>query len=314
MARLDRGLTDAAFRLWIEKEVPTTLLGPILTCIPNDPCALDVQLRKGGVLQVYHGNTSLLRIKTGKSGELLQLDFGSYESEVAKLDSKLRGRWRIDEAEDLSRQLCRVLPTLAACVGRSYYQNRKEGFWENQLAYTHGRGWRADKEWLVIDRQAVVGFDSGAELNDTVGPIVGRHAAALESLIDRQPRRWAKPKAVGNELDLLAVNHRGEILCIELKHASNSEGVYCGPFQAAVYRDTFHAVAESIVPDLDRLVRQKVVLGLLPPMALGLMPFVKLPVVRGVLAVVGNQSREVQRRLRLCLDSCEYVEYWQLDD
>jgi hypothetical protein len=105
------------------------------------------------------------------------------------------------------------------------------------------------------------------------------------------------------------VNREREVVCIELKHGSNSNGIYYGPFQAAVYRGAFLAAANSIANEIERLAKQKIALSPLPAVAVGMLRIARPTVVRAILAVVGRPFQEVQRRLRLCLECCENVEY-----
>jgi hypothetical protein len=192
-------------------------------------------------LQVYHGNTSILRIATNELGNTFQLQFDAYDSVVKELWPSLRREWTIDEVVELSERLRETLLVLVARTGQPYYRNKKEGFWENQLCCSYGRSWTPKKEWLILDRQAVIGFASATDRTKFYEPIVKRHTAARQLLFEKQGRKWAQPKSIGNELDLLVVNQEREVVCMELKHESNSDGIYYGPFQAAVYRDAFLA-------------------------------------------------------------------------
>jgi hypothetical protein len=307
--RYVRGLSDRALRLWVEESLPQRLLLPILNCIPEDPYALDMQLREGGVLQVYHGNTSILRITANEAGSTVRLQFDTYDSVVDTSFPSLKRNWKIDEVVELSMSLRQILPMLVARTNPTYYRNEKEGFLENQLCYIYGRSWTPEREWLVVDRQAVIGFASNADRKRFYEPIVKKHIGACQLIFEKQDRRWAQPKSIGNELDLLLVSQQRAVVCMELKHASNNAGVYYGPFQAAVYRDAFLAAMNSIVTEIERLARQKIALGLLPTAAAKMLPMVKPTVVRAILAVVGRPSKEVERRLRMCLECCGNIEY-----
>jgi hypothetical protein len=260
------------------------------------------------VLQLYHGNTSLLRIFAKEFGSRVELDFGAYASRVREVWPDLRRHWAIADVDELSKSLREMLPTLAGKTEQSYYRNMKEGFWENRLSYLYGRSWMSDQEWLILDRQAVIGFASESIRASFYQPVLERHTLARQLLFDRQVPTWSRPKSIGDELDLLAINRQREIVCIELKHKSNSD-LHYGPFQAAIYRDAFMAAATSIAADLERLARQKIALGLLPAAAANLFPIAKPIKVGGILAVVGRPSTEVQRRMETCLQSCVNIEY-----
>ena len=132
-------------------------------------------------------------------------------------------------------------------------------------------------------------------------------------LREGQQKRWIEAGPIGDELDILAINGKREIVCVELKHKSNSD-LYYGPFQAAVYRDAFVAAASSIAADMERLARQKMALGLLPAAAAPLLAIARPIAVRAMLIVVGQPSKEVMRRLEQSLDSCTGVECLILPD
>lgn len=319
MIRYDRWLTDAAMAQWAASRVPSRLLLPLLHCVPTDLSAFDLQLRErrlgeDGVLQMYHGNTCLLRITSKQGGVGLSICFGSYEQSVAKLLPGLRREWAVGEVSVLGRHLCALLPELVDHVGAAYYRNRKEGFWENRLAYSHGRKWNSEQEWLIVDRQAVIGYSDETERQKLEGPIVRRHLDALAAVDRGEDASWAASKTFGNELDLLAIDRQSSLVCVELKHASNSGGVYYGPFQAAVYGDIYRAAAECIAPGIERMVRQKVELGLLSSEALARLPLSRSFSVRSVLAIAGRPSATVKRRMGLCLASCPGVEIREVPD
>jgi hypothetical protein len=306
--RYRRGLSNNALTIWIAESLPERLLSPILNCIPSDPCALDIQLREGGVLQVYHGNTSILRIIANELGSDVRLQFNTRDSEVKASWPSLKRRWPIDEVDKLGQRLREILPALVARISPTYYRNEKEGYWENRICYSYGRSWTPGKEWLVLDRQAVIGFASSADRTKFYEPIVSKHAAAMQSTFETQGRRWAQPKTLGGELDLLLLSRRRELVCMELKHAASSAGVYYGSFQAAVYREAFYSATDSIIRDIAAMAKQKIALRLLPAEAVNMFPIAQPVVVHGVLAVVGNPSLEVKTRLKICLACCEEIE------
>jgi len=301
-------------KVWVRESLPQRLLLPTLNCIPEDPCALDVQLREGGVLQFYHGNTSILRLVAGGLGDTIQLQFDSYETDIRGQWPNLKREWTIDEADELAWQLREIVPWLVSRTKSVYYKNKKEGFWENQLCHLYGRYWTPDKEWLVLDRQAVIGFPSSTARTEFFEPIISKRNAAMWSVFSSQARKWAHPRTIGTELDLLLLNRKRELVCMELKHASSSAGVYYGPFQAAVYREAFCSAADSIVDNIETMAKQKLALLLLPAAASSMFPITQPAVVHGVLAVVGTPSIEVQGRLEVCLKCCAEIEHRSISE
>jgi hypothetical protein len=77
---------------------------------------------------------------------------------------------------------------------------------------------------------------------------------------------------LGNQCDFLAIGPSDELYCIELKHGSNTSGVYWGSLQVAVYATMFREALPSITDDIKAVVRQKVALGLLGKDAIDRLP------------------------------------------
>jgi len=164
------------------------------------------------------------------------------------------------------------------------------------------------KKWLIFDRESVLGFEDPAEKSDG-------DRANFEKDVDcavkttkedlAQNYEWAKDcsKPFGNELDFLAIGEDKQLVCIELKIAKNGDGIAWGPLQAAVYQKTFSKALANpeIALNIEMMVRQKVQLGILPEVALGLIPPDGFKSSSSVLAVIDDNktvSDEYWRRAR----------------
>jgi hypothetical protein len=74
---------------------------------------------------------------------------------------------------------------------------------------------------VVIDREAIMAFDSTPERSHTHKTLASDLLAALER--PNAPAWWsARPHKLGGECDALAINNRGELLTIEIKPADTS--------------------------------------------------------------------------------------------
>lgn len=112
-------------------------------------------------------------------------------------------------------------------------------------------------------------------------------------LQEQDSTRWGKNegKKFGNECDFPAIGPSGELFCIERKHGSKASGVYWGPLQVSVYRDLFETALGAITEGIKSLVKQKVLLGLLPQDALSRLPQGEFRKVVPVLAVAAPNEQ-----------------------
>jgi hypothetical protein len=259
-----------------------------------DPFSIDVQLRAGNIIQYYHGTASLLRVRYSGDGSIRGDAAAVYHDLPGASDLMQPCRVEPDELRRFQHALDDYLPhAIAATVPRSY-RNRQEGFWQNCLAITFGRNWQPGMDWLIVDREVVIEFDSDAERQQTLAPHRERYLTARRQLRAENPDLWGQPTegdSLGNELDLLALGPSGELICIELKHGSNASGIYWGPLQACAYRDDFELVLPSIADGIKALVNQKIELGLLPPSGAKRIPAGDCPKVLGLLAVADPNDR-----------------------
>ncbi len=240
---------------------------------PADPFALDLQVREGDRLMYYHGTTALLTIGHDSATGLLDISASSAYAQASGYEDLIR-KWRPVHLESSNSLLPQYLLSAAAMSRDGYYRNREEGYWQNRLCFGFGRNWRPGMDWLIIDREAVVGFGNDAERKSVLEPIQKKYLEVKESLQRGDPAKWGQPngKGLGNECDYLALGPSGELFCLELKHGANTSGIYWGCLQVAVYRDVFAAALRQITDDIKTLVHQKVTLGLLPREALSRLP------------------------------------------
>lgn len=282
------------------------LVADYRTWIPGDPDALDLHLRENDELMYYHGTTRLLTLKWHPGGEVTLSAHKTYASVAPP---------RLLQKHQLAglAQVIQLLPTYvaqaAAAADARYYRNRKEGYWQNQICLARGPGGQAHHDWLVIDREVVLGHDNTSQLAAFWKPIALGYDAVQSTLRANEPSRWGHPgqqKAFGNELDMLALGKGGELVCIELKERSNTNGIYWGPLQAGVYRKAWETALPTVMPYVVALVEQKVRLGLLPPAALARLPQTKTSPVMGVLLVARTKplSAAADKNLGDVLERC----------
>ena len=241
----------------------------------DDPFALDIQLRERNKIMFYHGTTRLLtvQLRIGANGEVEARAHAATaygENEGCKEPFRaLMKWWAVGEAAAFRAALRAYLPAAVAAADFRYYRNQQEGYWQNRLCLRYGRQWTPQDEWLIIDRECVIGFNNADEQKRFYERTRQAYQGVKDRLQNGDKGAWGEPdgQAFGGELDLLAINRSGDLATIELKHGDDASGLYWAPLQVGVYRDAFEAILSSIRPGIQELVRQKITLGLLPEAA-----------------------------------------------
>jgi len=123
-----------------------------------------------------------------------------------------------------------------------YYINKKEGYFQNILSRSFGICGEADDNFVILDKEAVVGYKDTAEKNKEFGKFQYKYKALQKEISRINAKRFGsnlEKKALGNELDFLALDKEGNILLIEYKHGTNTSGIYLSPLQIGLYYDIF---------------------------------------------------------------------------
>jgi hypothetical protein len=209
------------------------------------------------------------------------------------------------EKDKLRKALRDYIRSAIRVANPTCYSKRKEGYWQNYLCIEWGRCSLPSEKYTVIDRECVIGFDSGSERASFYDSVLKPYAEVRERLQKTLPNIFGKfrDKQFGDNLDMLALDEQGNLVVIELKHGSNVPGIYWGPLQVLAYRDAFKGKLGIIARDMEKLVRQKVNLGLLPRAALSRLPINTSPTsIKAVLAIA-----EPSRTSEKCWDKLNQV-------
>ena len=287
------------------------------TWIPGDHNAFDIHLREKNKIMIYHGGTRLITISMASDSVKLSAD-KAYSKVGASYNTLMR-EWPINELVEKQNDYKKYLTEAVKIAHNRYYASTKEGWWSNRLSLHFGKNWNLNKEWLIIEREAVLGFDESNEKTKFYEIMKAKYGSIQLKFRKDDAKKWGKEdliKSVGDELDFLAIGPDKQLLCIELKYGSNTSGIYWGPLQVSVYKDAFHAVASSISDDIKHLVKQKICLGLLPAEATKWLPDGKFEEVNAIVAIAGFNNKssswqkmsEVQNELGACKVSVAKVE------
>jgi len=258
MLRFKRQLSQPVFQYLLDSG--SFIIPEIMSARPDKmPFALDIQLREQDKIMVYMGTTRLLVIAIDSNRE--RLTFSAAQSYSDPFLSTYK--FSIFPKGEITEYLKRTIQK----VDSRYFQNRKEGYYQNLICYEYGENAKSDSPFIVIDRECVIGYDDTKAKNKYLKPISDKYRRLIAKVKQNDPKTYgtSKLKNLGNELDLLAVDPEGNLCCIELKHGSNTSGIYWGPFQIAVYKEIFNIQSvQSIFQYIQALIAQKIALGLLP--------------------------------------------------
>lgn len=288
---------------------------PSTLSFDNDSFPVDVHIREGDKLMFYHGTTSLLTMSYDKSSHSFNFSAALVYSKSREYQSLSR-RWKIAEMKKIIPLIMSYLKAAISLAKAEDYQNKKEGFWQNRLSITFGQHWQPGMDWLIIDREAVIGFENSEEKQSHLEPIRLKYQTVKERLQQKDSAKWGQPnsKRFGDECGFLALGPDGELFCIELKHGSNTSGIYWGSLQVAVYSDLFTSALDCITEGIKDLVRQKTIVGLLPAEAESRLPEGNFKSIHPILAVTAPNDRSscwknLDEVIRECPESkCSIVE------
>lgn len=275
-------------------------------CDFSDAYAIDFHLREGDRLMLYHGTTALLTVQLDRSTNRIKYSAAEAYSRACGFQELMQA-WPESDWNRSVGLTPQYLTSAITIAKDGDYRNQAEGYWQNRLSLAFGSRWCPGMDWLIIDREAVVGFTNSTEKQDSLAPLKRKYQSVRDQFCEQDSGKWGSlsTKGFGDECDFLALGPAGELFCIELKHGSNTSGIYWGCLQVAVYRDLFERALDQITEDVKLLVRQKIQLGLLPLQADQRIPEGAFRTVQPVLAVADPNDRSAcWKRLEEVMLSC----------
>ena len=246
---------------------------------PNDPYALDIQIREGNQVMYYNGTTRVLtlqfRRKYNNAPVTIKASaaaaYGNYEESEREFNDLMKEKkvWSLFEIPEFKLAWQAYLKAAIKAANDRYYKNGREGFWQNRLCVEFGRNWTPSSDWLVIDRECVIGFDNSDDKTKHYEKAFKPAMSIKGALQASDSKKWGNPdkKGFGDEVDMLAIDKSGDLIVIELKHGVNTAGIYWGPLQAGVYHAAFKDAPPEVLQGIQCLIAQKIKLGLLPDAA-----------------------------------------------
>jgi hypothetical protein len=222
----------------------------------------DVQLRATGSLSwatIYCGLTNVLHLEYRKTrGYRLRADNRHMDANRDGPPEGILGWTTWSRADQLMAGWPAIETYMTGLFKGVAERFINEGAVQAMLCANGGESYQ------VIDREAVFGFRDTAERERV-------HTALRTPLLDAldvpTPEDWWRPPAnLGGELDVLAVDARGRLLVMEVKPAHTLTGITWAPLQVTFYARLFRhwseAVGEEAAEILNRMLRQRIAIGL----------------------------------------------------
>jgi hypothetical protein len=259
----NRKLTDS-FSALIE---PAGALRWLFDFVKNHP-DLDFQIGKNKApewISVYRGTTRIIKIqKTNDPGRIVVEGALKYKA----MYPTLFGSKSI--SKDFQKELEEILDLINSdrTLDR-YYNNKKEGYYQTALSRKYGLSGSPTDDFVIIDKEAVVGYLDKKEKAKLFGPFQQKYKIMQRDISDFNSEKFGQnleKKAVGNELDFLAMDKEGNILLIEYKHGTNTSGIYLSPLQIGLYYDIFTGLPKKeLSKAVFEMLAQKQKIGLINP-------------------------------------------------
>jgi len=217
-------------------------------------------------ISVYRGLTRILSIRPGYNSQTIKI-IG--DKKYSSLISGLYGVKNTNDnfLEDI-KSLIKIIPSEINL--NRYYENKKEGFFQNELSRIYGINSREDSAFVIIDKEAVVGYEDTVEKNSLFGTIQSKYKNLQKRISDIDEVRYGahlEKKAMGNEVDFIGLDREGNILLIEYKHGTNTSGIYLSPLQIGLYNDIFTSFPfDELKRSVLSMLRQKQDINLINPL------------------------------------------------
>jgi len=216
-------------------------------------------------ISIYRGLSKILTISKTSKPDVIKLDAANA---YKKISNGLYGQKKISE------NFFGELTSLVKAVSNDpkfdrYYNNKKEGYFQNELSRNFGICGKLNEDFVIIDKEAVIGYENMHEKCELNRRIHNRYKILQRDVSQKDAKRYGKDldkKAIGNELDFLALDKWGNLLLIEYKHGTNTSGIYLSPLQIGMYFELFNQFPRvELEKSVFEMLEQKMEIGLINP-------------------------------------------------
>ncbi len=231
----------------------------------NELDFLIVKNKSKECISIYRGLTKIISISQKNNTTIFIDSTNTYK----KLVPSLYGFKNINE--NFQNEIVNLITQIDSNINfNRYYKNKKEGYFQNELSRKFGIRGNTDTDFVIIDKEAVIGHSSTIEKNNLFKNIKKKYKCLQRDISILDAKRYGKDlekKTIGDELDFLALDKDGNILLIEYKHGSgNTKGIYLGPLQIGMYYDIFTNFPKiELETAVFEMLEQKQKIGLINP-------------------------------------------------
>ena len=251
-------------------------------------------------ISIYRGTSSLIKIMGRINGYKITVDNkyrilcpDFYDNPTSENFEVLLSQIKIYKNENSKNTLAQ------------YYDNHKEGFYQNLISRRYGINGKEGDSLVIVDKEVVIGFINTNVKERIIDSIRQKYQPTLNELQKHIgfPSKLNEYK-FGNEFDFLALDSDGNIILMELKDGSDTQKIYLSPFQINTYCDIYN---EYILRNKDEfekvvleMIRQKQELGLLN--SKWIIPS-KIIGMKAALVIGGKFSNTVNRNYKQVISS-----------
>lgn len=216
-------------------------------------------------ISIYRGLSCILKITQLRDKSKIKLDADNAYKKIGVniySDRNPSVQFKV-ELDDL------LLKVSSLPQFNQYYDNKKEGFYQNELSRKYGICSQKTSDFVIIDKEAVIEYDDQNEKNNKLGKFQNKYKILQSKIKKWRPKHYNKnlyKKSFGNELDFLALHKNGDILLIEYKDRKSTDGIYSSPLQIGMYYDLFKELKPSdLTLAVHEMLEQKKKIGLINP-------------------------------------------------
>lgn len=303
----DRTLSDE----FAEYLLPGGKLRWLFDFVKNHP-ELDfglVRNKYGERIILYRGLTKIMDIKNAKMGQVYVDGTKKYKEFIPELYGK-------KAVEDIKKEPIEKLIEFLSEDEYSarYYDSKKEGYYQNELSRKYGINAADDAEFVIVDKEVVIGYVNDFEKENELGPIKEEYNNLYKELRPQITGRdykdepandsnnKSKKNFFGDELDFLVLNKKGDILLIEVKYGKDTQKIYWSPLQIGVYYDILTKFPKLEERTLSML-KQRQELGLISPnWTIQDSPRKKIQIIPVLIVAGPKHSLEAEKRLYKVLE------------
>ena len=221
-------------------------------------------------ISVYKGLSRFIKIQPRKNGKIKIDGAKKYKS----IKPELYGTFSVDDFKSKKTQetWLKDLKGLKDDLNKDpkfdkNYNNKKEGYYQNELSRKFGLEGKKDDDFVILDKEAVVGYLNQKEKEKHYVQLQKRYNEILAYLSKKDAKKFGKnleKKSFGNELDFIALDKKGNILLIEYKHGTNNSGIFLSPLQIGMYVDMFSDLPQKeFFKVIEEMFEQKKKIGLI---------------------------------------------------